>query len=367
LATFEQIIKATNIEEARLRKILDKLCSKGLVIDIWAIDKYLYMISPMMVGIFEFTMMRTGGNLNSKEWGKLFHQYLQNDDEYYKANFGNGQAISPLRALPCEDAIDSSDFVEILDYEKASAIVDQAKKFTIGICSCRHEKLHAAAKICDVPLESCSTFDNAAEFMIRHGFARSVSKKEMLENLVRSKELGLVLCADNVKNDITFICHCCGCCCNVLLGVSKFGYPNTVVTSTFIAKHDSEMCTSCGTCADSCPIQAIEINTDNSPRIDESICLGCGVCGINCPSGAIKLKKRQQRVLHPENTIQRAVLQCLERGTFQNLMFTDPQKIGHKFMRAFVGAFLKLSPVKKALMGETLRSSFLGFIEKGSR
>jgi ferredoxin len=366
LAVFDQITKSTKIEPAKLQKILNSLCAKGLVMDIWVIDKYFYMISPMMVGIFEFTMMRTGGNINSKQWGQLFHQYLQNDNEFYKANFGNGQVISPLRALPYEDAIDKSGFVEILDYEKASTIVDQAKKFTIGICSCRHEKLHAGAKTCDIPLETCSTFDNAADYMAKHGFAKAVSKTEMLENLARSKELGLVLCADNVKNDITFICHCCGCCCNVLLGVSKFGFSNTIVTSTFIANHDNEKCSACGTCADSCPIQAIEINPDNIPRIDESICLGCGVCGVKCPSGALTLAKRQHRVLHPENTMQRVVLQCLERGTLQNLMFTDPQKLSHKFMRTFIGAFIKIPPVKRALMGDSLRSSFLEFIQKGS-
>jgi hypothetical protein len=80
----------------------------------------------------------------------------------------------------------------------------------------------------------------------------------------------------------------------------------------------------------------------------------------------MRLTKRSQRVLHPENTFQRVILQSLERGTLQNLLFTDIGRIDHKFMRVFVGAFLKLPPVKRALMSENLRSSFLHFMERGA-
>jgi ferredoxin len=188
----------------------------------------------------------------------------------------------------------------------------------------------------------------------------------MLENLARSKEMGLVLCANNVKNDITFICHCCKCCCNVLLGISKFGYPNVVVTSSFIAQRDDEICTECGTCAQACPIDAIKMLPEGNPKIDTSICMGCGVCALKCETGALKLVRREKRVIHPETAFERVILQCLERGTLQNQMFSNPQSITHAFMRVFSGAFLKLPPVKKTLMSDTLRSSFLGIMKKGA-
>ena len=199
LSAQKQIKNATHFEETRLRKILDSLCAKGLVMDMWLNGKYHYVISPLIVGIFEFTMMRTGDSLNTREWARLFHEYLQGDDSLYAANFKNGQKISPLRALPYEDAVGESDYVEILDYEKASAIVDNARQFAIGICSCRHEKLHAGVKTCEVPLNTCSTFGKATDYLVSHGMARAVTRTEMLENIARSHEMGLVLCADNVK------------------------------------------------------------------------------------------------------------------------------------------------------------------------
>ncbi len=365
LSKFNQIEKTTGYEHSKLQKILDTLSSKGLVIDLFMHGEYFYVPSPMIIGIFEFTMMRTRGELNMKEWAKLFHAYLQDDTTFYRANFGHGEKVSPLRALPHEGTFGDEEYVEVLDYEKATAIVESSNRFAVGICSCRHEKLHVGEKKCEVPLNTCSTFGPAVDYMVRHDFAKEVSKPEMLELLARSKEMGLVFCADNMKNDVSFICHCCGCCCNALLGVSRLGHPGMVVTSNFIAASDEKLCTECGTCAESCPINAIEMAPQASPRIDTSMCLGCGVCALKCPTEAMKLVKRKQRVLHPEDTFERVILQCLERGTLQNMMFSNPQSKTHAFMRGFVGGFLKLPPVKKALMSDMLRSSFLGMMRKG--
>jgi Pyruvate/2-oxoacid:ferredoxin oxidoreductase delta subunit len=362
LGTLDQIAKATGYEPTRLIKILDGLCVKGLVMDIYMKGKFHYIVSPLIVGIFEFTMMRTGEGLNTKEWARLFNDYMHGSDAFYKANFGKGQKVGPLRVLPYEDTI--GEYVEILDYEKASSIIDGYKEFSVGLCSCRHEKLHLGTKKCDIPLETCSTFGTGAVYMAHRGFAKLISKSETLDNLARFREMGLVICADNVQKESSFFCFCCGCCCNVLLGISKFGYPNSVVTSSFIAGPDSENCTACGTCAEACPIKAISLTADGSPIVDEAICMGCGVCSLKCPNNSMKLDKRAQKVLHPETMFQRIILQCLERGTLQNLIFADPNRVDQKFMRLFVGAFLKLPPVKKTLMGESLRSSFLEFMQK---
>ena len=69
--------------------------------------------------------------------------------------------------------------------------------------------------------------------------------------------------------------------------------------------------------------------------------------------------QRGQRVIYPETTFERIMLQCLEKGTLQNQIFNDPSRIDQRFMAAFVGAFLRLPPVKQALMSDRLRSGFL--------
>ena len=61
------------------------------------------------------------------------------------------------------------------------------------------------------------------------------------------------------------------------------------------------------------------------------------------------------------------MLECLERGTLQNQIFDDPNRVDQKFMRAFVGAFLRLPPVKKALLSDKMRSGFLNAMKDGVR
>jgi ferredoxin len=374
LSDLNRVAKVTKYESSELQKILEGLCLKGLVIDLWANDTYHYMPSPIMIGIFEFSMMRTGEGVDSKALAHLFHQYLNADNgALYAMNAKKGDKVSVIRALPHWDAIDQPEYMEVLDYEKAASIVESAEKFSIGICSCRHEKFHVGEKTCEVPLDKCSSFGRGADYLIRNKLAKEVSKSEMLENLAQSVEMKLVLCADNVKRNVTFICHCCKDCCNALAGISKFGYPNTVVTSSFIAKNDPGTCVGCGKCAEACPIDAIKMIPIDKPQtkrkkdaiIDTSICLGCGVCALSCNKGAVTLVKREKRVLHPETTFERVILQSLERGTLQNQIFDNPQSITHKFMRGFVGGFLRLPPVKASLMSAMLRSSFLNAMTKG--
>jgi len=367
LSNLSRIVATTREDCGRTEQILENLCEKGLVLDILINGEYHYAISPLIIGIFEFTMMRIQGELNTKAWASLFNNYLQDENTFFRANCGRGQKISPLRTLPHEESLEDSGHVEILDFEKADAIIAGARKLAIGICSCRHEKLHVGEKRCDIPLESCSSYDDAAETLIRHHMAREVSREEMRENLARSREQGLVLCADNVKKDITFICHCCACCCNVLLGITRLGYPNVLVTSNYIARINSDECLQCGTCSETCPVKAITDGEDGaSPIVNESLCIGCGVCALRCQSESLKLVRRERRVFTPEDTFERIILQSLEQGTLQNILFSDPQKISHGFLRGFIGGFLRLPPIKRALLGDRFRSRFLASLRRSS-
>ena len=76
----------------------------------------------------------------------------------------------------------------------------------------------------------------------------------------------------------------------------------------------------------------------------------------------MKLHERKQRIFHPEKTFERTILQCLERGTLENQLFDDPGSKTQDFLRALIGGFLRLSPVKQGLMSENMRSRFLDFI-----
>ena len=358
LSDFTRLKNTTKINADDLKQLLYSASSKGLVMDLWLQGKYYYMPSPLIIGIFEFTMMRMKGNTESKKYAELFHNYLFSSNDFWQANCAKDIKIPPMRTLPYEESIDQKNHIEVLSYEKARDIIKSNQVFSISTCSCRHEKMHLGEKQCNYPLDTCSSFGMIAQMLIDHKFAVKVSKREMLDNLERSKELGLVLNADNIKNKVNFICHCCKCCCTVFEGMRRFREHSILKTSNFLAKVNIDACVGCGQCSISCPINAITVK-NHKAHIDKKICLGCGVCASRCRFNAVKLIKRTQQVLYPETTFERIVLQSLERGTLQNQIFDNMQSLSHQFMRGFLGAFLKLNPVKQALLGDSFRSVFL--------
>lgn len=52
---------------------------------------------------------------------------------------------------------------------------------------------------------------------------------------------------------------------------------------------DKSVCVGCGSCAESCPVEAIKATEDGKYTIDDA-CVECGACVANCPVNAISQK-----------------------------------------------------------------------------
>ena len=93
--------------------------------------------------------------------------------------------------------------------------------------------------------------------------------------------------------------------------------------------------------------------------VDKDICLGCGVCVRNCPVSAIRLEKRPVQIITPVNSTHRFVLQAIEKGTLQNLIFDNEAFANHRALAAVFGTILKLPPIKQAMASRQFKSIYL--------
>jgi len=202
-----------------------------------------------------------------------------------------------------------------------------------------------------------------AEYLVRHGIARKISRAEAKRILDDCVERGLVQIADNKKNQPAIICNCCGCCCDMLLAYKRLGVSHTINPSNFISTITVEDCNGCGVCESRCPVDAIAMINDR-PVINEVICLGCGVCARFCPTGACRMGMREEKPLVPDTMLEKLFLGSVHQGKTGNFIFDEPGRLTHRLMREVLNAVVKIPPVRNLLTDRRFYNRFLRYLEK---
>ncbi len=347
------------------RRILDDLADKALLLDIDHNGTSRYILPPPMAGFFEFSLMRTRGDIDQKALSELFYEYINVEEDFIKNLFTEGETQLG-RVFVHEPALPPDNVLYVLDYEKAGEVIRTAEHRAVGICYCRH-KMHHMDKACRAPMEICMTFGNTADSLARHGFARAIDVGEGLELLEQAYDHDLVQFGENVRQDVSFICNCCGCCCEAMIAARRFGFLHPVHTTNFLPEIHEEKCNGCIRCVQVCPVEAIGLVSANDPkhrkkqkaRLNEEICLGCGLCVRACNNDAITLVARDERVITPLDSTHRVVMMAIERGKLQHLIFDNQALHSHRAMAAILGVILKLPPVKQVMASTQIKSRYL--------
>lgn len=330
--TLKSLAKKTGRSPESLEPILESMAQKGLVMDQVIRGRKFYMLVPTLIGFFEFTFMRINRDLPYKRLAELMEQLFNKAmaEEFFSSRTPMTRTLVHERALA---TISST----VLPYEQVSELIRSSDTISVQDCYCR-QKSRLLEHECKVkaPLEGvCMALGRVADFLIRRGFAKSAGKDEMLRVLDETEEMGLVHVTDNVRDDPAFICHCCGCCCELLGGINRFGYDHALNPSRFQAILIEDKCNGCGTCMKSCHIKALSLAGEDAPKVvvDTSKCLGCGVCISRCPKEALTLIERSDQPQIPKNYTRRHLSITRQKGRLHH-------SIGYLTGKALSGEFL---------------------------
>ena len=363
--TAEKAARIWKMDLASTQKILDELADRAILVDIDDHGESVYALPPPMAGFFEFSLMRVRSDIDQKILSELFYQYMNVEEDFIRLLFTQGDTQLG-RTFVHEPVLSNENALHVLDYERASEVIQTASHMAVGMCYCRHKMQHLG-RACDAPMDICMTFNTTAASLIKHGVARQVDVPEGLDLLQQAYDHDLVQFGENIRERVNFICNCCGCCCEAMIAARKFGIMNPVHTTNFIPEVNEQECTGCGDCVNICPVEAMTLISSNDPnkpkkknaRLNEEICLGCGLCVRACTKGYINLKSRPERVITPLNGTHRAVVMAIERGTLHDMIFDNRVLASHRALAAVLGVILKLPPIKQALASTQVKSRYL--------
>ncbi|MGL6107758.1 FAD-dependent oxidoreductase [Romboutsia sp.] len=178
----------------------------------------------------------------------------------------------PMRVIPIERSIDGNS--RKVSYEEISKHLNEASVFSVSDCSCRTSREAMGEGCGHLKEEMCIQLDHAAEYYIKTGRGREISREEAFEIIKRAEDNGLMHSIPNLDEPghTHAICNCCGCGCYAMRLANEF-VNNDIVRSNYKSVVDESKCVACGECVDVCPTNALRLGQKlcSAKPIDEKI------------------------------------------------------------------------------------------------
>lgn len=178
----------------------------------------------------------------------------------------------PMRVLPIERSIDGNS--KKVSYDEISKYLNESKIFSVSDCSCRTSREAMGEGCGHLKEEMCVQLDHAAEYYIKTGRGREITREEAFEIIQRAEDNGLMHSVPNLDEPghTHAICNCCGCGCYAMRLANEY-VNNDIVRSNYASEVDEDKCVACGECVDVCPTNALRLGQKlcSKDPIDEEI------------------------------------------------------------------------------------------------
>ena len=178
----------------------------------------------------------------------------------------------PMRVLPIERSIDGNS--RKATYEELSKHLNEAEVFSVSDCSCRTSREAMGEGCGHLKEEMCVQLGHAAEYYIKTGRGREITREEAFEIIKKAEDNGLMHSIPNLDEPghTHAICNCCGCGCYAMRLANEF-INNDIVRSNYKSVVDESNCVACGECVDVCPTNALRLGQKlcSKDKIDETM------------------------------------------------------------------------------------------------
>ncbi len=218
------------------------------------VDKY--WTDLWVPGIME---MMAGHKENVQKYPQIaeaFEAYGRVRGAKTAGNFPVGLGL--MRVIPIEQAVQGE--TRRASYEEVSKYLNENTIFTVSDCSCRVVRRSMGEGCVHLAEDMCIQMGHAAEYYIRTGRGRQITREEAFDIIKRAEENGLMHQIPNTDGPgkTHAICNCCGCSCLSLRTAEMF-LNNDMVRSNYVAQVDKDKCVACGECVTNCPVNALKM------------------------------------------------------------------------------------------------------------
>jgi len=278
-ATLAQLAEKFGKSRDEMNAVLEDLFHRGVVFDYEKGGETFYRMPRHIVQFHDATILWQEA---PQKMIDLWVKYMNEEFHQIPELLTSIKYPPFFRVIPINEGIASKSTV--LPYEDALTIVEQATNIAVTKCTCR-----LIMKKCDRPLEVCMQLNKGADYAIRRGTGRKLTVEEAKKMLRDCEKAGLVHTTENKSGVGTVLCNCCECCCEAIPYMRHAATRGIVSPSRYRASVDIEFCSSCGSCVDICPVDAIALDDEGFAVVDGDLCIGCGLCTGTCPVEAITL------------------------------------------------------------------------------
>ncbi|ERK30313.1 FAD-dependent oxidoreductase [Clostridium intestinale] len=254
--TVKEVSKLCGRSEDEVEKILYKLAVDGSI----KVEKEdgvdVYSLELFVPGVMEYMVDNKENVEKYPVIAECFEEYTRKLGALMAGNIPVGLGV--MRVIPIQSAIDGD--TRKASYEEIETLIEKHEIFAVTDCACR-ASMRVIGEGCGHTVEDiCIRLGSAAEYYIRTGKGREVTKEEAREICLKAEKEGLMHQIPNLSGpgNALAICNCCGCSCFGLRNANLYRNPDWS-RSNYVSQVDIDKCVACGECVENCPSNALTL------------------------------------------------------------------------------------------------------------